>query len=167
MAVPPLPLTALLAMPLTFLSEVGPLLLFTTGIPLAGVLLFYLVLEPFLENRQRKRWLKANRTTMRSLMVLAHLAGRLRERVEPCPHCGTAEPEFWEHDRHLLVLRCGGCKRNFTLSQRAYPEIRLMLRLMPALTLVLMQIRQGPGSRLAAHLRHCCRPFTAYLKRIP
>lgn len=152
-------------MPWSFWSDVGPVLLVCISVPLSAVLLYFYIITPFREKRACNRWLLLHRSSMRNLIILQYLARSLYRRLPPCSHCSGSDLRFWEHHKNLLVLRCRNCKRNYTLNHQSHPEVRHILRFIPALLVALVLIRQQPDTYLGRHLKRCCRPFEAYLVR--
>jgi len=149
----------------TFLREVGPLLALCTGASLLAVLGFMVGAEFLFRNRRKRHWLAQNRNTLRKVMILGYFAKALGRQLPPCGNCGKSDFHFWNCKRQVVVYRCSHCRYSYSLSAFSYPQIRFLLRYLPALLVVLIWLKSHGMNSLGRQLWKLCAPMEAYCRK--
>ena len=149
----------------SFLRDVGPLLAFCTGASLLVVLGIMVAAEFLLRKRRKRRWLAQHRNTLRKVLILGYFTKALGRQLPACGNCGRTDFHFWNCERQLVVYRCSYCNYSYSLSAFSYPQIRFLLRYLPALLVVLIWIKSHGMDALGRHLWKLCAPMEAYCRK--
>jgi hypothetical protein len=149
----------------SFLRDVGPLLAICTGGSLVVALAILVTAELLMRKRRMRRWLAQNRSTLRKVLILGYFARSLGRQLPPCGNCGGAEYHLWNYAGEVVVYRCSRCKYSYSLSAFAYPQIRFLLRYLPALLVLLHWMKTHAGDPLFHHLWKLCAPVEAFCRR--
>ena len=149
----------------SFLRDVGPLLAICTGASLVVALGFMVTAEVLMRKRRQRQWLAQNRSTLRKVLILGYFARSLGRQLPPCGNCGGAEFHLWNYAREVVVYRCSKCQYNYSLSAFAYPQIRFLLRYLPALLVLLHWMKTHARDPICRHLWKLCAPMEAFCRR--
>ncbi|MBC2839570.1 hypothetical protein [Robiginitalea sp. SC105] len=159
-----LPLSTGLLLLASFLSTVGPSLLIATSgaaVLTAGIYHFFEIPR---QQRVKRQWLRSHSDAIRSHLIVQYCLNRWKEDQGHCSKCGSRNLELWDHRDNLLVLRCSGCRINYTLTEHSGPMIAKILQNMPAEYVVVSGLRENRYDLLGHHLRRSCGPCTTFVE---
>ena len=149
----------------TFLRDEGPLIAICVGASLLGALALLIMAELLLRKRRRQAWLGEHRTTLQKVMILGYFVGSLGRKLPACSNCGQNQYHLWNCGKHLAVYRCSHCQYTYSLSAFSHPEIRHIIRYLPALLVLQIWLNKYRRSHLGRHLLKLCKPLEAYCRK--
>lgn len=144
--------------------QVGPSILIAATIFVLLVAGFYYLIEIPRQRRIKQQWLRSNSDALRSHFIVQYCLNRWKEESGYCSKCGCRDLVLWDHCEDLLVIRCMGCRINYTLTENSGPMIARILQNISAEYVVLSGLKEYRNDLLGLHLKRSCGPCSTFVE---
>jgi hypothetical protein len=114
---------------LSFIADVGPVLLASLSFSMLLFLAWYFVVERRNQLKKRESWLLNNENLIHQYKNLQYLLENFGQEISSCANCKNDQMQLCNYQKEeLLVVRCGSCKRNYTFTKQYNELIPLILK---------------------------------------